>query len=236
LFRKRFTALIAAASALAGCTAPPATTSAPTTRPSAQLGTVAPAYPVGDDLAPDIEVIEAISVDELSTDEPVPLDVANPCASVPADAVGPSGVDPTPVENSEDGCLWHGSGRGAEIGALPYSMADEVEEHLAMATDKSIDSLAHLAWLRIDGHYAIERVLELDRTKSCWLTLDVSSTVTLRTVVYRIDTTTGEPAETDTDTSVRKVCPVTRKVAKNLLHHLDPQGPGWWEDRFKPTG
>lgn len=116
--RKRFTALIAATSILAGCATSPTTTC-----PSAQLGTAAPDYPVGN-LEDGVEVIEAVPAAGLSTTDPIPFNASNPCACVPADVVTP---------------------------------------------------LAHLARLRIDDHYAIECILQFDKAKSCWLTLDVSS-------------------------------------------------------------
>lgn len=231
MFRKRFATLFAVLSVLTGCTAPPVTNN--TIRPSAQLGTVEPVYPVGTDLAPDIEVIEVVPVNELSNSEPIPFDADDSCASVPADVVTPAGLASTPELGNDFGCLWHGPGLGLQIGTLPYSMATEVEQHRDMSNGGSTDPLAHLAWLRIDGHYAIERILELDRTKSCWLSLDVSSSTIVHVALYRIDTT-GEPAESDTDTSLRKLCPVTREIAKNLLDHLDDQQPGWWE--VQPTG
>lgn len=104
-----------------------------------------------------------------------------------------------------------------------------------MANGGSTDRLAHLAWLRVDGHYVIERVLEFDRTKGCWQSLDVSAPATMHTVVYRIDKATGEPAESDTDTSVSEFCPVARRVANNLLDHLD-DGSGWLSPYLHPTG
>lgn len=63
-------------------------------------------------------------------------------------------------------------------------MAKEVEQHRAMPTGGSVDPLVHLAWLRIDGHYAIECILEFDKTKGRWLTLDVSSPAIVHTIVY----------------------------------------------------
>jgi len=233
--RKRFTALIAAASALAGCTAPPATVPSPpsSSPPSAQLGTVTPAYPVGTDLAPGIEVISAIPLTELSTEEPFPLAGTDACTSVPVDVVAHAGTV-TPVSSDEFGCVWQGSGVGLDIGALPGSMAKEVEAHIDMANGGS-DPLAHLTWLRVDGHYAIERILEFDPAKSCWLTLDVSSPGTFHVALYPIDPASGDPTESDTRTSMRDVCPVARQIAKNLLDHIEDQRPGWWETVIHPT-
>ena len=231
--RKRFTALIIAASTLASCTTPPKTSTAP--HPSAQLGTVSPAYPAGARLADGTEVIEAIPTAELSTTEPLPMDAAKPCTGMPAEVVTPAGVTTTPVLNGAFGCVWQGSNLAVEIGVQPDPMVKEVEEHVAMANGGSTDQLAHLAWLRIDGHYAIERILEFDPTKSCWLSLDVSSPAALNVAVYRIDST-GEPAKSDTETSVNKRCPIARKIARNLLDHLDGDAPGWWETVIHPTG
>ena len=91
--RKQLLTLLAAAT-LTGCTAPPATNHAPTTPPpSAQLGTVDPAYPVGPGLAPGIEVLETIPVTELSTAEPVSRRPPETC-SVTSTASGPAGGSP----------------------------------------------------------------------------------------------------------------------------------------------
>ena len=232
---KRFTALVTAASILASCTAPPATVPSPTSSspPSAQLGTVAPAYPVGTDLAPGIEVIEAIPVTELSTAKPFPLAGTDACTSIPAKVVNPAGTV-TPVSSDEFGCVWQGPDLGLDIGAEPEPMAKEVEAHVAMANGGS-DPLAHLTWLRVDGHYAIERILEFDPAKSCRLTLDVSSPATFHVMLYPIDPASGEPTKSDTRTSVRDVCPAARQIAKNLLNHIEDQRPGWWETVIHPT-
>ena len=218
--RKRFMAVIAAASTIAACaapqTAPPATP-----RPSAELGTVPPAYPVGE-LAPGTEVLEEIPVTELSDSEPLPFAGTDLCVSVPADVVEGA----TPVSSDQRGCIWDDpNGTTVEIGAWEGSMAKDVEEHVAMANGGTGDRLAHLAWLRIDDHHAIERILETDPTKGCYLTLDVSAPATFYVLVYR-----PKPAtDPDTAASVRELCPAARKIATNLLDHIDAQKPGWWE-------
>lgn len=228
MFRKRFIALVAAASTLTGCAAPPPTTTAPT-RPSVQVGTVSPAYPVGD-LEDGTEALASIPVTDLAADEPIPFAGTDVCATVPADVIAPADGAATPVSSDAYGCVWHGSDLSLDIGADPRSMAEVVEDHLAMANGGSTDRLAHLAWLRIDGHYAVERILESDRTKGCWLTLDVSAPATMHVLVNRI-----ERADPDTGTSVRELCPVARQVATNLLDQIDDQKPGWWEPRTHPT-
>lgn len=234
MFHKRFAAIIAAAVTLAACAAPPATHTIPV--PSAQLGTVAPAYPVGTDLADGVEVLAEIPTGELSTTEPVPLDGTKSCAAnIPPEVLTPAGVDPTVVSTDEYGCVWQGSGLSLEIGVLIHPMAEEVEKHVAMADGRSPDQLAHLAWLRVGGHYAIERILKSDESKSCWLSLDLSTTVVVYLVLDSIDST-GNPVESDTETSVRTVCPTARTVALELLDHLDGDAPPWWETVINPTG
>ena len=108
-----------------------------------------------------------------------------------------------------------------EIGADQDSMAKAVEEHHAMANGGAGDRLAHLAWLRIGNDHAIERILEFDVSKSCWLTLDVSAPATYHVFGYRPKAT-----EPDAATSVRELCPAARKIATNLLDHIDAQKPG----------
>ncbi|MFC4856696.1 hypothetical protein [Actinophytocola glycyrrhizae] len=230
--RKRFTALIATACIASGCSA---THRDPTTTPpSARLGTVEPAYPVGTELLPGTTVIDAIPVADLSTTGHVDFDPDDPCAGVPADVVTPAGVEATPVLDSAIGCVWEGPGIALGISADHRSMAKQVEEHRAMSAGGAVDRLAHLVWLRIDDHYAIERVLEFDRTSSCFLTLDVSSSFVLTVSMYFIDPVTSEPADSDVETAVRERCPTARAVADELLDHLDHVG--WWEPGRTPTG
>lgn len=111
-------------------------------------------------------------------------------------------------------------------------MTKEVEAHHAMANGMTGDRLAHLALLRIDDHHTIERIMETDPKKSCYLTLDVSAPATFFLAIYR----SAPTPETDTATSVRDLCPTARDIATNLLDHIDDQKPGWWERATHPTG
>jgi hypothetical protein len=77
-----------------------------------------------------------------------------------------------------------------------------------------------LAWLRIDGHYALERALATDPGSSCWLSVDVSAPQAVYVVVYRIDES-GEVIPADLHTGVEGYCPLGRKVARSLLDHFD---------------
>jgi hypothetical protein len=229
LRHKRLLAVLAAAATLGACTTAPATRTIPSSapvspaQPSAQLGTLAPAYPPGTDVEPGVEVLPAIPANELSTTAPIPIVPPDMCANVPADVVTAAGLDPTPTADDDiDRCVWRGSGLGLEIGAVTYTMAEEVADHVAMSTGRSGDPLAHLAWLRIGDHYAIERILKFDRAASCWLSLDLSIEGSAFAVVYRVSPS-GNPVNAAPADSVEEICPITRKIAKKLLNHLDDQ-------------
>lgn len=164
----------------------------------------------------------------VSTD-PIPFAGTDLCESVPSDVVGGA----TPVSSDGRGCIWDApNGTTVEIGAWEGSMTKEVEAHHAMANGMTGDRLAHLAWLRIDDHHTIERIMATDPKKSCYLTLDVSAPATFFLAMYRSEPT----PESDTATSVRNLCPAARKIATNLLNHIDDQKPGWWERATHPTG
>lgn len=232
MHHNRIIALLAVAALLAGCSASPAAIPrTPASRPKAQLGTVAPAYPVGQELTSGIEVIDKIPIDELDTTGSVTLDEADPCASVPTEVVTSAGFNPIPVVRGAIACIWRaGSGLRVMIGAAPpRTMAEEVAEHVKMATGKATDPLAHLVWLLIDGHYAIERMLKFDQASSCWISVDLGSPTIAHVSVY---TSRGhDPDGRDPDTAMREYCPASRTVAQNLLRHLrgqplDPAGSG----------
>jgi hypothetical protein len=104
-------------------------------------------------------------------------------------------------------------------------MAREVEEHLRDASGGGTDVLAHLAWLRIDGHYALERVLATDPASSCWLSVDVSAPQAVYVVIMRTDES-GKAIPADLRTGVEDYCPLGRKVTRSLLHHFDHRPAG----------
>lgn len=144
------------------------------------------------------------------------------CANVPSGLLAEAGLDPAPVSDRLDSCGWRGGTLGVQIG-VGSTMADQVAEHVDMATGRTTDQLAHLAWLRVGGHYAIERVLEFDPSATCTLTLDLSIPGTLYVQLFPTDGT-GESVEAEPTDSVEKRCPAARRMAAQLLDHLDNQG------------
>lgn len=238
MHHKRLLAVLAATATLGACaTAPTAANGAPVSsaQPSAQLGTLAPAYPPGTGIERGVEVLQAIPVDELSTTAPIPFVPPDVCANVPADVVTAAGLDATPTTNRTDTCGWQGPGLGLEIGVMDSTMAEQVAEHVAMSTGRATDRLSHLAWLRIGDHYAIERILKFDPSASCWLSLDLSIEGSAYAVVYPVDAS-GEPVETEAAKSVEEICPVARTVARRLLDHLDDRGRGSLTKPARPNG
>lgn len=227
---------LAAVVTLAACSPAPARPAGtgPTTPPSAELGTVASAYPPGSEIEPDVAVLASIPVGELTTTEPIPLEPPSMCANVPSNLLTEAGLDPAPVSGDQrDMCGWRGGNLGVQIG-VGDTMADQVAEHVDMATGRTTDRLAHLAWLRVGTHYAIERVLEFDRSATCMLTLDLSIPGTVHVQVFPTDPS-GDPVEAEPADSVESRCPIARRLAAQLLDHLDDQGKRSITKPARPT-
>jgi hypothetical protein len=181
----------------ASCTTAPKRPNWPPT-PTAELGTVSPAYPVGGQLEPGIEVIDRIPVEKLATESAPVLDEQDPCAGIPDKLIAAHGFDTPPAASARLGCYWTEDG-GLQLMVAAYPptpMAKEVEEHLRDASGGGTDVLAHLTWLRIDGHYALERILATDPASSCWLSVDVSAPQAVYVVIMRTDESgTAIPAD-----------------------------------------
>jgi hypothetical protein len=236
LHHKRLLAVLAATAALGACaTAPAARTTATgsTPAPSAQLGTLAPAYPPGTSIERGVQILPAIPVDELSTTAQIPFVPPDVCANVPADVVTTVGLEPAPTANRADICTWQGSGLGLDIGVMDSTMAEQVAEHVDMSTGGS-EPLAHLAWLRIGDHYAVERILEFDPGAGCWLSLDLSIPGVAFVLAVPVNPS-GDPVDNDPANSVEEICPIARKVAKKLLNHLDDQRHGKLTKPVRPS-
>lgn len=220
----RILAALAATLTVAACTS--SSTIAPgIPRPSARLGTVAPAYPVGDELEPGIQVIDHIPTEALDTSGSVALDPQDPCRGIPTTVVTPAGFDGSPLKSDKFGCGWFssGSGLGLELGDFPpQTMAREVAEHIEMANGRGVDKLSHLAWLLVDGHYVIERILKFDQSGGCWLSLDLRSRNVAHVIVYALDLEQKKVATNTPEFAVAAFCPRARTVAQNLLRHLLP--------------
>jgi hypothetical protein len=205
---KHFLALLTVG-ALAGCGSP---------EPGFFSRTMSSAQSAGP--APGIEKIDSIPVDELSTSGTTALDESTPCASVPPDVVAPAGFTEAPVADDRPGCVWLSADSLVLTvsSIIEESMADAVADHTRMAPD-----LPHLTWLRVDGHYVIERILASDTASTCFLTVDVSAPKPVNVHVYRLDPQTQQAVDVDPRKAAEAFCPTARHVAQNLLRHLDPQ-------------
>jgi hypothetical protein len=176
---------------------------------------------------PGIEVIDRIPVEQLTTEAAPVLDEQDPCAGIPDKLIAAHGFDTPPAASAQLGCYWtEAGGLRLMVAAYPPTpMAREVEEHLRDASGGGTDVLAHLTWLRIDGHYALERILATDPASSCWLSVDVSAPQAVYVVVMRTDES-GKAIPVDLRTGVKDYCPLGRKVARSLLHHFDHPSTG----------
>ena len=103
-------------------------------------------------------------------------------------------------------------------------MVKDVEEHIAVRNGGFGDQLNHLAWLCITGHYAIERILESDRSHGlCWLSLDVSSSIVLTYSITRSPYPMSRSRPTPTN-SERALRPAARQIVVRLLDTGQPGG------------
>jgi hypothetical protein len=220
----RLLALLAVVLTTAAC----AHTTPPPSRPATATGpgwfdVGVPGYPVGEELPPGIEVLDSIPVEELTTSGTTGLDENDPCAGISPEVVAPARVDPASARNGNGVCFWRGD-LTMSISSIPTTtMAKNVERHRLYA-DSGEDILAHLAWLRIDGHYALERIWACRPGAACWLSLDVGAPKVVNVLTYRHDRR-GKPVPEELPNALDDYCPAARLVAQNLLRHL-----------FRPVG
>lgn len=121
---------------------------------------------------PDIEVLAAFPTQELTTSG--------------------NGLTAPPCR---PGCSWPGK-LTVEISTFPPTpMARAVADTTRLA---KAGGLTHLAWLRINGHYAIEQIESAGPARACTLILDDGSPRAIRILVHG-------------------ACPAARKVAQSLL-------------------
>ena len=174
------------------------------------------------DLASGIEEIDSIPVDELSTSGTIALDESTPCTSVPSEVVAPAGFTDPPVADDWPGCVWLSADNLVlTVSAIVEgAMSDQVAEHERMASGESADRLSHLKWLRVDGHYVIERILASDTASACFLTIDVGSPKTVNVAIYRLNPKTQDAVDVDPRKAAEAFCPTARQVAQNLLRQL----------------
>jgi hypothetical protein len=97
-------------------------------------------------------------------------------------------------------------------------MAEEVAEHTHMASETG--EARYVSWLKIDGQYALKRILRVDEASTCTVIVDMNAPQTVSIMTYLANGETGEAIPTDAAESVRILCPTSRKVAQNLVRHF----------------
>lgn len=215
----RLLALFAVVLTTAACTPTAKAPSSPTTGTGPGWFDVGvPGYPAGEELSPGIEVLDSIPVEDLTTSGTTGLNESDPCAGIPPEVVAPAKVDPASAHIVVGGCTWNGE-LTMSISSVPANtMAKEVEQHRRYA-DSGENILAHLAWLRIDGHYALERIWARRPGAACWLSVDVGAPKAVYVLIYD-PVRSGRSASEELPRALDEYCPAARLVAQNLLRHF----------------
>jgi len=136
------------------------------------------------------------------------IDHRDVCGSIPAAALAELGYG-APHDRWDVFCQWLDKRDGHHFVNVGYG-------ELALAASvKRInpDLLSHLRWLRIEGHYAVEQILDYDPMQSCSVTAEYGASETLLVTTY-----TG--LDTPTEDAVGQLCPKSRQVARAVLGHL----------------
>jgi hypothetical protein len=136
------------------------------------------------------------------------IDHGDVCGSIPASALAELGYG-EPHDRWFVFCQWLDKRDGHHFVNVGYDV------HPLAATVEQIDpdQLSHLRWLRIDGHYAVEQILDYDPMQSCSVTAEYGASETLLVVTY-----TGR--ETTTEDAAGHLCSKSRQVARAVLGHL----------------
>jgi hypothetical protein len=136
------------------------------------------------------------------------IDHNDVCGSIPAGALAELGYG-EPHDRWGGYCQWLDKRDGHHFvnvgfGELPLAaQAEQINQGL----------LSHLRWLRIDGHYAVEEILDYDPMRSCSVTAEYGASETLLVTTY-----TGR--EIPTEDAVGQLCTKSRQVARAVLGHL----------------
>ncbi len=172
------------------------------------------------ELAPGITLVMSIPVDTLTTSGNPVLNENAPCRMVPASVVTEAGFPDPPVLTDRAGCMWV-SPEGVVTTISSWSndpMAEEVADHTHMARETG--EARYLSWLKIDGQYALERILRADEASTCTVIVDMNAPQTVSIMTYLANVETGEAIPTNASESVRNLCPTSREVAQNLVRHF----------------
>jgi hypothetical protein len=172
------------------------------------------------ELAPGISLVTSIPLDTLTTSGDPVLDEEAPCRTIPPKVVTAAGFADPPVLAGGAGCMWVSQeGVVTTISSMSADpMAEEVAEHIQMARETG--ETRYLSWLKIDGQYALERILHVDEASTCTVIVDMNAPQTVSIMTYLANVETGEAIPTDATESVRTLCPTSRKVAQNLVRHF----------------
>jgi hypothetical protein len=167
-----------------------------------------PAAPgTGEQLSPGVEVVDSIPGGLPASGAPR-IDHGDVCGSIPTAALAELGYG-EPHDRWDIYCQWLDKRDGhhfVNIGYFEIPLAAKVERI-------SLRPRTHLRWLRIDGHYAVEEILDGDPMQSCSVIADYGASETLLVTTY-----TGR--DTPTEDAVGQLCPKSRQVARAVLGHL----------------
>jgi hypothetical protein len=158
-------------------------------------------------LGPGIEVLAEIP-DELPASGTPRIDHDDVCASIPPAALAELGYG-EPHDRWFVFCQWLDTREGHHFVNVGYD-----ERPLRAVVEETNQSLlSHLRWLRIDGHFAVETILDYDPMQSCSVWGDYGASESLLVTTY-----TGR--ETPTRDAVGQLCAKSRQVASVVLRHL----------------
>jgi Protein of unknown function (DUF3558) len=161
----------------------------------------------GDELGLGVEVVDSIP-GGLPVSGAPRIDHGDVCGSIPAAALAELGYG-EPHDRWSVFCQWLDKRDGHHFVNVGYD-----ERPLAAAVKQiSPGLLSHLRWLRLDGHYAVEQVLDYDPMQSCSVIAEYGASETLLVTTY-----TG--LETSTEDAVSQLCAKSRQVARAVLGHL----------------
>lgn len=180
---------------------------------SPAIGTLSPDLPTGPLPESGIQVVDQIPVDELKTNRPAKFKDGSICEDVPRAALKELRLKPSTVEWASVCQYIDSNGVYINLGRIPTTMRENAEYHLKSAAGDTTDELTHLAWLRIDGHYAFERILKSDRGQGCTIYADYGSPEPLYAMIYK------EKVK-ETKASVKDLCPIARNAVQVTLKHL----------------
>lgn len=156
---------------------------------------------------PGVEVLDEVPELPPSTAAPR-IDHGDVCGSIPAAALAELGFG-EPHDRWFVFCQWLDKRDGHHFVNVGYDerrFTDVVEQ-------VDPERLSHLRILRIEGHYAVEEILEYDPMQACSVRADYGAAETLLVTTY-----TG--TETSTNDAVGPLCAKSRQAAAAVLRQF----------------